>query len=133
LKTIGVRQENEAGVKALVYLEMGLCKMSNTVHGLEVGACGGCAHYRSPLDSVAIEFRCCKRFFACHLCHDALADHSPQLHDDPDTRAILCCRCGAQLTIASYLAGPSECPSCQAPFNPGCKKHAHLYFKLHDK
>jgi len=52
-----------------------------TVHGLELDAQTRCAHWRSPLDIVAIRMWCCGAYYACRQCHDAMADHPAQLWD----------------------------------------------------
>ena len=39
------------------------------VYGVNLSACTGCAHYASPLDVVAIQFKCCGAYFACYSCH----------------------------------------------------------------
>ena len=89
-----------------------------------------CIHYRTPLDVIAIEFACCATFYPCHLCHAETADHPAEQWPvaDRGERAVLCGVCGHLLTIDEYLVTGS-CPACAAPFNPGCKLHAHLYFQ----
>ena len=101
-----------------------------TVRGLELDAQTRCAHWRSPLDIIAIKMRCCGVYYACHDCHEALAGHPPKVWPagEWDEAAILCGACGAELSVRAYLACESRCPSCAAPFNPGCHKHRHLYF-----
>jgi uncharacterized CHY-type Zn-finger protein len=88
-----------------------------------------CIHYRTSLDIIAIRFVCCGEFYPCHLCHAETADHPAEQWpaDSRDERAVLCGNCAHVLTIAEYLSVAS-CPSCDAPFNPGCKLHSHLYF-----
>lgn len=34
-----------------------------------------CIHYRTPLDVVAIRFRCCRESYPCHLCHAESTGH----------------------------------------------------------
>jgi uncharacterized CHY-type Zn-finger protein len=104
------------------------------VHGLELNPKSGCAHYHSPLDIIAIKFKCCGRYFACRSCHDALADHPvEQFNSDKfQEQAVLCGSCGAELQIATYLACNAKCPHCQALFNPECKEHWDLYFKINE-
>ena len=89
-----------------------------------------CIHYRTPLDVIAIEFACCRAFYPCHLCHAETADHPAEQWPvaDRGERAVLCGVCGHLLTIDEYLV-TGGCPACAAPFNPGCKLHAHLYFQ----
>ncbi|MGC1878297.1 MAG: CHY zinc finger protein [Rhabdochlamydiaceae bacterium] len=87
-------------------------------------------HYHSPLDIIAIKFKCCGHYFACRSCHDALADHPAELFNSSEfqEQAILCGSCGAELPIATYLTCDAQCPHCEALFNPGCKEHWDLYF-----
>jgi uncharacterized CHY-type Zn-finger protein len=101
-------------------------------HGVEVDAETRCAHWHSPLDIIAIKFKCCGRWFPCFDCHSELADHAAAVWpaDEFDERAILCGACGAKLTIEQYSNCESMCPACGAAFNPGCSKHRHLYFAL---
>ena len=89
-----------------------------------------CAHYRSDSDIIAIKIRCCGEFYACKECHDELAGHPLQqwAEAEYETRAILCGKCDALLTISEYLASGSRCPKCDAAFNPRCSLHHHHYF-----
>ena len=75
---------------------------------------------------------CCRTYYACRDCHDALADHPAQVWPQAtwDEPAVLCGACGTELSIRTYLACESQCPACRANFNPGCHKHRHLYFAL---
>lgn len=106
---------------------------TDTVFGVDVDAQSRCAHYRTALDIVAIMFACCREFYACHRCHEERADHDavPWPRGERDTRALRCGECGDELSIARYLV-VTACPSCAAPFNPGCALHAHLYFEMSD-
>lgn len=102
------------------------------VYGVQVNEQTGCAHYHSSLDIIAIRFKCCNRFYACWHCHQAVTDHQPtrwqpQEFDQP---AILCGACGTQLSIRQYMGCGYVCPSCGAGFNPGCRLHNDLYFKM---
>jgi uncharacterized CHY-type Zn-finger protein len=101
------------------------------VTGLALDAHTRCVHYHSARDIIAIKMRCCGAYYACRECHDALADHPVTLWPKAewDAPAILCGACGVELSIGAYLAGDNHCPSCAAPFNPGCKTHHHLYFE----
>jgi len=105
--------------------------MRPTVHGLDLDPETRCAHWRSPLDVIAIRMRCCDRYYACRDCHDALEAHSVQVWPKAewDQPAVLCGVCDHQLTVVEYLASESRCPACEAEFNPGCRKHHHLYFE----
>ena len=100
------------------------------VMGVDVDAQTRCAHYGSPLDIVAIRMRCCGDYYACKDCHDALAGHDIRVWPRAEwtETAILCGACGGQLSIETYVGGDHSCPSCGAPFNPGCRHHYHLYF-----
>jgi uncharacterized CHY-type Zn-finger protein len=100
------------------------------VCGVGLDAETRCAHYRSAFDIIAIKMRCCGIYHACRECHDKLADHAPEVWPKPewDQAAVLCGACGLQMSVHDYLACESRCPACQAPFNPGCRNHHHLYF-----
>jgi uncharacterized CHY-type Zn-finger protein len=107
------------------------------IHGLEVYGkiiddATRCSHYNSPLDIVAIKLKCCGRWFPCRECHDNLESHAAEVwpKDRFDTLAILCGECGHRLTINSYLACNSICPTCNAAFNPRCADHYQLYFEI---
>jgi uncharacterized CHY-type Zn-finger protein len=101
------------------------------VHGLDVDAQTRCAHWRSPLDIVAIRIKCCGVYYACKDCHEALAGHPIEVWppDEWDRLAVMCGACGAELAIAAYLASSDACPACHAPFNPGCRLHRRFYFE----
>lgn len=103
------------------------------VLGINVDAQTRCAHYHQAVDVIAIRHFCCDRYFPCHQCHAALADHPAQVwptrrFDEP---AVLCGVCRAQLSVNEYLA-TNSCPQCAAAFNPGCKLHRELYFSAED-
>jgi uncharacterized CHY-type Zn-finger protein len=99
--------------------------------GLDVDAETRCAHWRSALDIVAIRMKCCGAYYACKDCHEALAGHAIEVWPRAarDERAVLCGACGAEMTIAAYLACADACPSCRAPFNPACRTHHPFYFE----
>jgi uncharacterized CHY-type Zn-finger protein len=101
------------------------------VHGIAVDAQTRCAHYRSALDVIAIKFPCCQTYYACYACHEAEAGHLARVWPRREfaERAILCGACGTEFTIAQYLQCQAVCPACQARFNPGCRRHYHLYFE----
>ena len=105
------------------------------VYGVDVDEQARCAHWHSPLDVIAIKFKCCGRWFPCFNCHTAIADHDSEVWPASEfsEQAILCGVCGHQLTIAEYLQSGSTCTDCKSRFNPGCAKHYHLYFKLPDR
>ncbi|MFT4306113.1 MAG: CHY zinc finger protein [Microbacterium sp.] len=100
------------------------------VHGLLVDAHTRCEHYHGDRDVIAIRFRCCGRYYPCHLCHDAVAGHEARRwpRDRRQRAAILCGMCAAELTIAEYVE-VDACPRCGAGFNEGCRLHHHLYFE----
>ncbi|GGJ02546.1 aminodeoxychorismate synthase, component I [Alicyclobacillus cellulosilyticus] len=100
------------------------------VRGVGVDEHTRCAHYHSPLDIIAIRFVCCDVYYPCHACHEAVADHPavPWPAHRFDEPAVLCGACHRTLTARAYLACGYRCPYCQAPFNPGCGLHRHLYF-----
>ena len=101
------------------------------VHGVDLDAQTRCAHWRSPLDIVAIKMKCCGEYYACKDCHDALADHAAKVwpSSEFDQKAVLCGACGTELTVREYLACGNTCPVCGAGFNPGCRHHHHFYFE----
>lgn len=103
------------------------------VRGLDLERDTRCRHFHSPQDVVAIRFFCCDTFYACRLCHDAVADHPARLwpaHMAGTIPALLCGRCGKVMNLGQYLHSASKCPRCRTPFNPGCTGHLHLYFEL---
>jgi len=102
------------------------------VHGVEVDRETRCAHWHSPLDIIAIRFKCCGRWYPCFDCHAATAGHDHQVWPASEFTepAILCGACGRQLNVDEYLTCSSACPACGSPFNRGCSKHRHLYFEI---
>jgi len=82
------------------------------------------------VDIVSFRFPCCDGFWACHDCHDALADHParPWPQGSGKEPAVLCGACRGVLTVASYRAHDHACPLCGAPFNPRCRLHHPRYF-----
>ena len=105
---------------------------SPEVRGVDLDPETRCAHYRSPVDIVAIKMKCCGIYYACKDCHIALAGHSIAVwpRDEWDERAILCGACGTEMTIREYLECESRCPKCSAAFNPACRNHYHFYFEM---
>jgi uncharacterized CHY-type Zn-finger protein len=91
-----------------------------------------CPHYRTSLDLVAIKFKCCQTYYGCYYCHLENAGHEAQLWEASEfhAKAILCCSCQSELTIHEYLTCSSRCVNCDAEFNPKCKGHWNLYFKI---
>ncbi|GMA92604.1 CHY zinc finger protein [Homoserinibacter gongjuensis] len=86
------------------------------IHGLPVDAETRCVHWHGPTDVVAIRFPCCDRFYPCHDCHEAVADHPAAVWPvrRREEHAILCGMCGTTHAIATYLA-VEGCPNCRAP------------------
>ena len=125
------------------------------VHGAVVDAETRCIHWSSPRDIVALQFFCCRRFYPCYQCHqlDVQQQSGPPHSSDAAQTwpresggelAVLCGACRRLLSIDEYVqlyeegrSDPPCCPGCAAPFNPGCRKHLHLYFDIdparHDK
>jgi len=103
----------------------------HAVRGLDLDPQTRCAHWRSPLDIVAIKMRCCGAWYACKDCHEALAGHPIEVwpRGSWGERAILCGACGAELSINDYMSSGDRCPACAASFNPGCRTHYHFYFE----
>ncbi len=104
---------------------------NHVIHGLAVTPKTGCLHYHSPLDIVAIKFKCCGKYYSCYSCHQALAEHEVQRwkHDDLHKLAILCGGCGTEMSIHEYVSSKNECVKCGSHFNPKCKSHWNLYFE----
>lgn len=89
-----------------------------------------CVHYHSPLDIIAIKFKCCKTYYPCFYCHEETAGHQHELwnKEEFEQKAVLCGNCKQELTIAAYKNCNYHCPFCNAAFNPKCSNHDHLYF-----
>jgi len=100
------------------------------VQGVDVDPQTRCAHWHSPLDIIAIKFRCCGEWYACYECHRELADHPSAVWPQAEfgEKAILCGACRTFLDIATYLSCGFRCPDCGSDLNPGCALHRHLYF-----
>jgi len=90
-----------------------------------------CVHYHSPLDIVAIKFKCCGDYYPCYQCHEESTTHQPLVwqKEEWNAKAILCGVCKEELTISEYFNSDNHCPYCRASFNPNCNKHYHLYFE----
>jgi uncharacterized CHY-type Zn-finger protein len=91
-----------------------------------------CSHYHTQLDIIALKFKCCNTYYPCYSCHQEKADHSATTWElnERSEKAVLCGVCGNELTIQEYLNSNNTCGKCQSLFNPNCKKHYHLYFKV---
>jgi uncharacterized CHY-type Zn-finger protein len=102
------------------------------VHGRLVDEQTRCVHYRTILDVVAIQFKCCGRYYACYRCHEESESHDVLRWAIADIgqHALYCGVCKGSLTIAGYLDCGFACVLCRAPFNPGCAEHRDQYFNL---
>jgi uncharacterized CHY-type Zn-finger protein len=102
------------------------------VHGIGLDDQTRCAHWDSPLDVIAIKMKCCRAYYACKDCHDALADHplEPWPPEQWEQTAVLCGVCRGELTVAQYLESSDCCPACGAHFNPRCRAHRGYYFSV---
>lgn len=102
------------------------------IHGRLVDGQTRCIHYHTVLDIVAIQFKCCERYYACYLCHEELESHDAVrwVTADLGRHALFCGVCTSTLAIADYLSCGFACVSCRSPFNPGCARHRELYFNL---
>jgi len=91
-----------------------------------------CVHYNSPLDIIAIKFKCCNDYYPCYECHKAATNHEliKWEKNEFNQKAILCGKCSVELTIQEYMESNHRCPACQSAFNPGCSKHYDLYFNI---
>jgi uncharacterized CHY-type Zn-finger protein len=63
-----------------------------SIKGRPIDNQGRCIHYHSPLDIIAIRFKCCEEYYPCYQCHEETANHAPEVwqKDEYNTRAILC-------------------------------------------
>jgi len=102
------------------------------VYGKTIDDNTRCRHYHSPVDVIAIKFKCCNKYYPCYQCHEEEADHAVQTwnKNEWNTKAILCGVCQTELTIREYMGSGNICPDCNAAFNPNCSKHYHLYFEV---
>jgi len=100
------------------------------VHGVDLDPETRCGHWHSPIDIIAIKFKCCGAWYPCFDCHSEIAGHDADVWPASEftEKAILCGACGHELAIDEYLASDSTCTRCSAAFNPGCADHRHLYF-----
>lgn len=99
------------------------------VYGKTIDSETRCVHYGTPKDVIAIKFKCCRRYYPCHLCHQESETHAAAQWaiDERQQKAIFCGVCSTELTIDTYLS-VDNCPDCGAQFNEGCRLHSHLYF-----
>jgi uncharacterized CHY-type Zn-finger protein len=102
------------------------------LRGVAVDPATRCAHYDGPRDIIAIRLPCCDVYAPCYQCHQATAPHDlvrwPRARFD--TPAVLCGRCGATTTAATYLNTGPSCVHCGAAFNPNCAAHHTRYFEI---
>ncbi|KXS15238.1 zinc finger CHY domain protein [Gonapodya prolifera JEL478] len=104
-----------------------------TVHGIDVTPTTQCRHWHSPLDVIAIKHRCCRVYYACISCHESLAGHENAVwskEEQETEKAVMCGKCGLEMTPREYMACGNTCGRCGVGFNPGCSKHYHLYFNV---
>jgi uncharacterized CHY-type Zn-finger protein len=101
------------------------------VKGKTIDAQTRCEHYHSPLDIIAIRFKCCGDYYPCYQCHEETAGHPGEVWPKKawHVKAVLCGVCQKEWTIQEYLDSNHRCPSCHSAFNPNCSKHYHLYFE----
>ncbi|EPY54030.1 hypothetical protein SPOG_02747 [Schizosaccharomyces cryophilus OY26] len=100
----------------------------STIYGLLVDDWSRCQHYHSELDIVALRCFACKRFYACFTCHNILESHRFEpWKETPNLFPVLCGACKHNLTRDQYQQ-TSNCPNCERPFNPNCRKHKSYYF-----
>jgi uncharacterized CHY-type Zn-finger protein len=102
------------------------------VKGQSVDEQTRCVHYHSALDVIAIRFKCCDTYYPCYFCHEETAGHAAEVWPKHlfNTKAILCGVCKGEMSVAEYHNCQYHCPSCNAPFNPKCSNHDHLYFEV---
>lgn len=101
------------------------------VYGFTVDNESRCTHYQTPLDIIAIKFKCCNKYYPCYKCHNEHESHKIQRWQANEfhEKAILCGVCNHEMTINDYMM-IEACPKCDAHFNNRCKYHYHLYFEI---
>ena len=109
-----------------------LCSMQTLVQGILTDAFTRCQHYQSPLDIIAIKFKCCNTYYACIHCHEEIAKHKVALwpQNEWNSKAVLCGQCKTEISINEYFNSNYKCPNCRSAFNPKCSNHNHLYFDV---
>ncbi|MBX2898952.1 MAG: chromophore lyase [Cyclobacteriaceae bacterium] len=110
-----------------------MIKVGNlAVYGNAIDNQTRCVHWHSPVDVVAIKFKCCQKYYPCYACHAEEAGHVATVwtKNEFDQKAVLCGACAYELTINEYLQCRNSCPHCATPFNPGCSNHYPLYFQI---
>ncbi|KAI5959805.1 HOT13 [Candida pseudojiufengensis] len=104
-----------------------------TIKGQLVDNQTRCIHYHTPVDLIAIKFKCCpKLYYPCFKCHEELNNHSIEKYDikDKTEEVIICGNCFNTMTIENYINCNSKCPYCKSIFNSKCSLHYDLYFIL---
>jgi len=93
-------------------------ELKPAVKGRPIDEYTRCAHYHSPVDVIAIKFKCCGEYYPCFECHEETADHKPEVwtRNEFNTKAVLCGACNNEMTIHEYLASTNRCPHCDAAF-----------------
>ncbi|CDO96523.1 unnamed protein product [Kluyveromyces dobzhanskii CBS 2104] len=88
-----------------------------------------CEHWHGPLDVIALRFKCCNKYYACHQCHQELESHTPIRYSitEKSVPLIACGVCRLEMSFADY-SRTLQCPKCSSQFNPGCKLHYDMYF-----
>jgi uncharacterized CHY-type Zn-finger protein len=111
--------------------------VTRTVYGVEINGIDvdpetRCAHYHGVTDIIALKFKCCGKWFPCHLCHEELAQHGAIVWEEQefDELVVFCGNCGQRMSAREYLGCNSTCPNCRQSFNPDCAKHALYYFAV---
>lgn len=101
------------------------------IYGSTVDNEGRCTHYPTPLDIIAIKFKCCGKYYPCYKCHNEHESHAIKRWDSSEfnEKAILCGVCRHEMTINEYMM-IEACPKCDGHFNNRCKYHYHLYFSI---
>lgn len=105
---------------------------------------GRCIHYHSSLDILGNLCDTCQRYYSCFYCHAVQANHDFGRISRNHPAGLCCGKCGATFSYREYAGSscaqgdlsagdvPVEfspaCPQCYAPMNPGCQRHAHLYY-----
>lgn len=100
------------------------------VRGVSLDEETRCAHYHTSVDIVAMKFYCCGRWYSCHACHEESESHpiEPWPASLFSEEAVLCGKCWHTISVSAYLHADHRCPNCHAAFNPGCQRHASIYF-----
>lgn len=112
-------------------LSMPTSSAAPAINGKLVDEQSRCYHWHSPLDVIALKFKCCEKYYACYSCHHELANHPTQRYDlsiDSNEKLIICGVCKTELCFNEYHEH-MKCPHCKSQFNPACSLHYDLYFE----